>query len=158
MTERELRLRLKRLLGTDRGLPVEKLAAELTTHKVDILPYMTWLWKTQGRKFRVLLTKKVADYAKAAEKEKQSLPQLIVNAGTIFLRLSEGSLESDRTIEILGDMCEPYALYFLFAGVGLPCDKYRAAAKEYAAMFPDAVRALPEPYKKLGEAMTHDTT
>lgn len=158
MTEQKLRLRLKSFLGTDRGLPVEKIAAELTTNRVDILPYMAWLWKTQGQKFRGLLTKKVADYAKAAEKEKQSLPQRIVNAGTIFLHLSEGSLESDRTIEKLGTMCEPYALYFLFAGVGLPCDKYRAAAKEYAAMFPDAVRALPEPYKKLGEALTLATT
>lgn len=86
------------------------------------------------------------------------MPQHIINAGEILSRLTESSVVNDDVMNTLDRMCLPHAIYFLFAGIGLPLDKYRNAAVEYAEMFPDAVMCLPEPYKKLAEALTDDTT
>lgn len=153
MTLQELKSEMEELVGDSR-LATQNLLQALNASQVQLKPYLLWLVHTQGtnKMFPKLVTA-VKQYAAALAKEKQSLPQSIVNAGNIFLNVSEGALTGDRSIQLLEDMCEKHVIYFLFAGAGLPCDRYRKAAIEYAGMYPEAVLALPEPYCALGRAL-----
>ena len=158
MTEHELITELEELFGRSFRLPTAAMAKALTEKKVPLRPYLTWLLKVKGQSgFRQNLVRGIGEYDKARTNEIQCLPQHIFNAGDILSRLTESSVVNDGVMETLERMCMPHAIYFLFASVGLPLGKYRKAAVEYASMFPEAVRNLPEQYKQLAEALIDGT-
>lgn len=159
MTENEVRQQLTEIFGSTLNLKVPLLAEQLTTHSVPLKGYLLWLLQKVGpAKLLQSIMKMVPKYAVAVKVEKRALPQHIVNCGTLFSELAENSTENDRVLELLESMVPAYAIYFLFAGIGYPVGKYRKAAKEYAEVYLDAVLSLPEPYKELGKALTHDST
>lgn len=92
----------------------------------------------------------IAAYKGQLENEKKSIVQQLYNAGILLQKYVDSALATSVVQYQLNDAVLPHILFFLYAGAGLDiAEKYRAAAKDYAAKYPEAVAELPESYRRL---------
>lgn len=154
MKETEIKKILKEQFGEFK-YKTDKLTKYVNENEVDFKGYIKWLIENQGLQYikqKVLNETNIKQYKLAVANEKTSLPQLIVNAGELYNKLSESSLIQDPVIDRLESMTQLHVLYFMFISIGQNVDKYRSAARRYCQIYPQVVIDLPEPYCLLGKA------
>lgn len=134
----------------------DELSATLTSRHISLEGYLLWLSETKGvtgLSAKLVNEQNIQQYEKAQEMERRALPQHIVNVGELYNKLTNSKIDFDNSLQQLENMCFPYAMYFMFASVGFPIEKYRKAARDYTKKFPNAVLSLPEPFCSLGKAL-----
>lgn len=143
------------------GKTKEKLSALLEGHNVDPQAYMLWIAEKEGPCLldnKLLQANNLNLYKIALQQETQTLPTHIVNAGTLYAQLTDSDLGIEDALKNLDKMCMPIAIYLLFAGEGYEVPKYKEKAKKYCLMYPQAVLALPDPYRTKAKELLDDSS
>lgn len=139
----------------------EKLAALLDGQNIDPQAYLLWVAEKEGPcllEQKILKENNLSLYKQALQQETQTLPTHIVNTGTLYAQLTDSDLGIEDALKNLDKMSMPIAIYLLFAGEGYEVPKYKQAARKYCMLYPQAVLALPEPYRTKARELINDPT
>lgn len=165
ISEEDLRKTAKNLLGSliPDSFPFDSLADRLSSAEIvsDIAlsayGFFMWCLDHYGTKItwtNVVNSDKAVDgYVGAAEKYREDMPVLLLNANVYVTRIMSNVADLDTCFKQLEGMTFPYVLYVLFAGSGQHdiVERYKAEAEEQLRRYPSTLDLLPETYRNVGK-------
>lgn len=153
MEPQDLQLRLKKFLP---NLKINCSAFAELLQDTSPEGYIMWVAEKLGPSQlpqKLLSEANIELYRRVSRQEASTLPQHIVNAGNMYKKLSESLLGMEAALTNLQEMAMPHVLYLLFAAEGYTLKKFRPQAEHYMKMYPEVIKALPEPYKQIGKEL-----
>lgn len=118
--------------------------------------YIMWAYEHYGHKCaykNVLASKNVMhDYAQAAFKLKEDMPEMLLNANVYVTKVMSNVADLETCFRQLDGMSFPYVLYVLFAGSGQAymVARYRTETEEILKRYPSAFDKLPDSFRNAG--------